>query len=113
MNDLRVVHLANGCHRLSKVVQTYSIPPSTASSHHPRREKMNKVLIALACVVSFSVSAPSLAAGTATPLPVCKDGTTAKKAGKGSCMGHGGVNINMTDAKTDGSTSTPVPKAKP
>jgi hypothetical protein len=46
--------------------------------------------------------------GTSTaPLPTCKDGTTATKAGKGGCKGHGGV------AKTAaaGTTSTAAPAA--
>src|SRR5580658_4572331 len=40
------------------------------------------------------------------PLPTCKDGTTATKAGKGGCKGHGGV------AKTTAAgTSTAAPAA--
>jgi hypothetical protein len=41
---------------------------------------------------------------SAAPLPVCKDGTTAEKAGRGACRGHGGVN------KTAGA-STAAPAA--
>ena len=41
---------------------------------------------------------------SAAPLPVCKDGTTAAKAGRGACRGHGGVN-------KDAGASTAAPAA--
>lgn len=41
---------------------------------------------------------------SAAPLPVCKDGTTATKAGRGACRGHGGVN-------KDAGASTAAPAA--
>lgn len=59
-------------------------------------------LICGAFLSAVLLAAPALTlaqdASTA-PLPTCKDGTTATKAGKGGCKGHGGV-AKATTAST-------------
>jgi hypothetical protein len=47
--------------------------------------------ITLAQDTGASAGASAGAGTSAAPLPICKDGTTATKAGKGGCKGHGGV----------------------
>jgi hypothetical protein len=68
--------------------------------------KLNS-LICGAFLSAALLAAPAITLAQATsaaPLPVCKDGTTAEKAGRGACSGHGGVN------KTAGA-STAAPAA--
>jgi hypothetical protein len=49
------------------------------------------------------------AAGTSTaPLPTCKDGTTATKAGKGGCKGHGGVAKTTAAGTSTGTAAAPA-----
>jgi hypothetical protein len=66
-------------------------------------------LICGAFLSAALLAAPALTlaqdASTA-PLPICKDGTTATKAGKGGCKGHGGV-----DKSASAGTSTAAPAA--
>lgn len=64
-------------------------------------------LICGAFLSAVLLAAPAIALAqdtSAAPLPVCKDGTTATKAGRGACRGHGGVN-------KDAGASTAAPAA--
>ena len=68
--------------------------------------KLNS-LICGAFLSAVLLAAPAIALAqdtSAAPLPVCKDGTTATKAGRGACRGHGGVN-------KDAGASTAAPAA--
>lgn len=68
--------------------------------------KLNGLICgAFLSAVLLAAPAMTLAQDTsAAPLPVCKDGTTATKAGRGACKGHGGVN-------KDAGASTAAPAA--
>jgi hypothetical protein len=63
--------------------------------------KLNGLICgAILSAALLAAPALSLAQDTSTaPLPTCKDGTTATKAGKGGCKGHGGV-AKATTAST-------------
>jgi hypothetical protein len=68
--------------------------------------KLNSLICgAFLSAALLAAPAITLAQDTSTaPLPVCKDGTTATKAGRGACRGHGGVN-------KDAGASTAAPAA--
>jgi hypothetical protein len=79
-----------------------------------RHKEVDMKTIGATIVLASVLSATSVfAANNPAPLPKCKDGTTAIKAGKGACVHHGGVNVTLTDAKSNGSTPQPIPKPQP
>src|SRR5579863_3892315 len=69
--------------------------------------KLNGLICgAFLSAVLLAAPAITLAQDASAPLPVCKDGTTATKAGRGACKGHGGVNKDA-----GASTATPAASA--
>jgi hypothetical protein len=74
------------------------------------------VVVATAMAFPILGSAADTAATStdATPLPLCKDGTTATHTGKGACSHHGGVNKSgAASATTAGSSSSTSTTAAP
>ncbi|MFI4878508.1 MAG: signal peptide protein, partial [Steroidobacterales bacterium] len=62
----------------------------------------------------LAAPAISLAQDASAAAPVCKDGTTAAKAGRGACRGHGGVNKSAgasTAAPAAGAAAAAAPAA--
>ena len=59
----------------------------------------------LALPLVGAAQSTSTAASTTTAMPICKDGTTATKTGKGACSHHGGVDKSATASATGGSSS--------
>jgi hypothetical protein len=78
--------------------------------------KLNGLICgAFLSAVLLAAPAITLAQDASAPLPVCKDGTTATKAGRGACKGHGGVNKDAggsTTAPAAGAAAAPAAAAK-
>ena len=63
------------------------------------------ILAAMVAVVPALSSAADTATSTAA-MPICKDGTTATKAGRGACSHHGGVDKSKSPSNAASSSST-------
>lgn len=64
---------------------------------------------------ALSVGAAAAQSGTTvSQLPICKDGTTSSKAGRGACRGHGGIDrtkTGSTPAGAGGAVTSPKSRA--
>lgn len=71
---------------------------------------LSAALLAAPAIALAQDTGTGTSASTA-PLPTCKDGTTATKAGKGGCKGHGGVAKTAAAGTSTGTTAAAAPAA--
>lgn len=74
---------------------------------------MKKILAMIACLSVLAFGSIQTYADDTSAMPTCKDGTMSKKAGKGACSHHGGVQKAGAAAATSMASSSKAAPSTP